>query len=302
MTNEQQARPRSAIVAEGGGQRGIFTAGILDAFLEQNFNPFELAIGPSAGAQNLLSYWLGEYGYARRMIADLTTQPDFYVPYRWLLNRNVIDLDGYFSQVESNPEYQLPLNNFDSLTRKKPIVFVATNKQTAESVYLRPDSISLIEHLKASSAVPFLYRHAVNVNGVDLFDGGVADPVPVRAAHNMGANLIVVIRTVSEKSSESMWRPRLESALKKQTLHPHLANMLQTHETSYQQAIDFIQNPPEGTKVFEIAPSDTLISQTFGSSSDALISDYKQGYDVGTEVADDIQTWLSEKAQLPEFA
>lgn len=47
---------QTALVAEGGGQRGIFTAGILDAWLEHQFNPFKLLIGTSAGAQNLSSY------------------------------------------------------------------------------------------------------------------------------------------------------------------------------------------------------------------------------------------------------
>ena len=45
-----------ALVAEGGGQRGIFTAGILDSWLAKDFNPFDLLIGTSAGAQNLSSY------------------------------------------------------------------------------------------------------------------------------------------------------------------------------------------------------------------------------------------------------
>jgi len=63
------AHAHVAVVAEGGGQRGIFTAGVLDAFLDQQFNPFELGLGVSAGAQNLLSYFLGEKGYARRVIS-----------------------------------------------------------------------------------------------------------------------------------------------------------------------------------------------------------------------------------------
>lgn len=47
---------KTALIAEGGGQRGIFTAGVLDAWLENDFDPFELFIGTSAGSQNLTSY------------------------------------------------------------------------------------------------------------------------------------------------------------------------------------------------------------------------------------------------------
>lgn len=45
-----------ALVAEGGGQRGIFTAGVLDTWLENNYDPFDILIGTSAGSQNLTSY------------------------------------------------------------------------------------------------------------------------------------------------------------------------------------------------------------------------------------------------------
>ena len=45
-----------ALVCEGGGQRGIFTAGVLDEFMRAQFNPFDLYFGTSAGAQNLSAY------------------------------------------------------------------------------------------------------------------------------------------------------------------------------------------------------------------------------------------------------
>ena len=273
----------SAIVAEGGGQRGIFTAGILDAFQQQHFNPFRLAIGVSSGAQNLLSYWLGEQGYARRLIEELTTKPSFYVPYRWLIAKSVVDLDQYFSQVEIDPKYRLPLESFDLLVRKKPLIFVATDKHSGEAVYLEPTSTTVLEYLKASSAVPILYRKAVLVNGCELIDGAVADPIPVTKAHAMGADKIIVIRTISDKVTELDWRQRLEIALKKQTLNPHLAHMLREHEQSCQRATEFIQNPPPGVSVLEINPPVTLKSHTFSSSSSALIDDYVLGYQVGMD-------------------
>ena len=284
----------SAIVAEGGGQRGIFTAGILDAFQQREFNPFQLAIGVSSGAQNLLSYWLGEQGYARRLIEELTTKPGFYVPYRWLIAKSVIDLDQYFTRVEADPEYRLPLQSFDALVRKKPIIFVATDKHTGEAVYLQPTAVTVLEYLKASSAVPFLYQQAVPVNGRELVDGGVADPIPVARAHTMGADKILVIRTISDTVSGSGWRQRLESVLKKQTLNPQLAQLLREHEQRYQSATEFIRNPPHGISVLELSPPETLQSHTFGSSSAALIDDYALGHQVGMDAVAKIHAWLNQ--------
>jgi predicted patatin/cPLA2 family phospholipase len=283
----------TAIVAEGGGQRGIFTAGILDAFLQREFNPFSFAIGASSGAQNLLSYWLGEQGYARRMIEDLTTKPGFYVPYRWLLAKNVVDLDQYFTQAEVDPKYSLPLEAFDPLVHEKPIIFVATDKHSGETVYLEPTSSTVLKYLKASSAVPFLYQKAVSVNGCELYDGGVADPIPVARAHAMGAEKIIVIRTTTGKNAESGWSQRLEFALKKQTLNLHLTRILRQHERGYQRAIEFIQNHPPDVSVLELYPPETLQSRTFGSSSVALVNDYTLGFQVGMDSVAKIEAWLN---------
>lgn len=54
---QSNASPQVALIAEGGGQRGIFTAGVLDAWLDGGFDPFDLFIGTSAGSQNLSSFW-----------------------------------------------------------------------------------------------------------------------------------------------------------------------------------------------------------------------------------------------------
>ena len=55
-SGNNSVQPKVALIAEGGGQRGIFTAGVLDAWLEQEYDPFDLFIGTSAGSQNLTSY------------------------------------------------------------------------------------------------------------------------------------------------------------------------------------------------------------------------------------------------------
>ncbi|MBC7922105.1 MAG: patatin-like phospholipase family protein, partial [Ferruginibacter sp.] len=43
---------KTALVVEGGGMRGVYPAGVLDAFLLAGFNPFDLYIGVSSGTPN----------------------------------------------------------------------------------------------------------------------------------------------------------------------------------------------------------------------------------------------------------
>ncbi len=73
---------RIALVCEGGGQRGIFTAGVLDEFMRAQFNPFDLYLGTSAGAQNLSAYICNQPGYARKVIMRYTTKREFFDPLR----------------------------------------------------------------------------------------------------------------------------------------------------------------------------------------------------------------------------
>jgi len=281
-----------AVVAEGGGQRGIFTAGVLDAFLDNQLNPFQIGLGVSAGAQNLLSYFIGEKGYAKRAIAELTAAPGFFVPYRWLGERGVIDLDRYFESTVFDPEYRLPYQRISNVQKYRQLFFVATNRQTMQPMYLQPDRQSVITYLKASSAVPFLYKATVNVAGQQLVDGGVADPLPILKAIELGAKYIVVIRTVSDDTAQSSWRQRIDALPLRRVLPASLLQMLNTHEQAYARAIEIIQRPPVGVNILSIAPQTPLQSHAFGSSSEAIVHDYETGRRYGAEMVARLQSWL----------
>ncbi len=294
----KSAQAGVAVVAEGGGQRGIFTAGVLDAFLDEQINPFQLGLGVSAGAQNLLSYFLGEKGYARRAIAELTAAPGFFVPYRWLGSRGVIDLDNYFKETVENPEYRLPYKRISSVQRSRKLLFVATNGVSLKPVYLEPDKHTVLDHLKASSAVPLLYKSRVVVNQQHVVDGGVADPLPVQKAIAMGARQIVVIRTASADAQQSSWRQRVDDLPIRRALPSKWLAMLEVHDQSYQAALDLMRNPPAGVSIMSIAPKDALRSHAFGSSSVAIIEDYEIGLQEGRRAARRLQTWLGQQNKI----
>ena len=282
----------TAIVAEGGGQRGIYTAGVLDAFLGAGFNPFEIGVGASAGAQNLSSYFISMPGYAKRAIAELSVSPDFMVPYRWIGKRSVLDLDMYFSRLLDDPIYRFPCGEIDKLAGRRRLVFVATSKSDLSATYLEPDSDSLLTHMKASSAVPFLYKGGVAVGSEILVDGGVADPVPVRRAHALGASRIVVIRTVPGNAATTCWRQRLKALRLGRAMPIAMSAMLERHEQAYDDAMQFIRQPPAGVEIVQIAPEVPLHSQVFGSRSTALMADYAIGRQAGEAALEKLPFWL----------
>ncbi len=294
-----------AIVAEGGGQRTIYAAGILDAFQFAEFNPFDLGIGASGGAQNLLSYFLELPGYAHKAIAELTMQPDFFVPYRRLRKQNVIDLDAYFERTHSDPLYQLPYQDVDRLLRKKELEFVATDSESLVPRYLVPSCETASEYLKASSAVPLLYHSGVEIDGRILIDGGVSDPLPVRRAWQRGARRIVVIRSVPETTTRTSWQQLYESPRLKRALPEKFTRMLEVHDKAYQAALAFIAEPPAGVEIRQIAPATSLASKAFGSRSLEIQADYGIGLRDGMMSLmpgpDSLRKWLGKPRSRERF-
>lgn len=237
IDSQSNANPLVALVAEGGGQRGIFTAGVLDAWLDGGFDPFDLFIGTSAGSQNLTSFLARQKGYAKRLIRGLSRHKRFYRLGRGLVGGNVVDLDWYFEQTRQGM-FKLDLSSATRSLGHRQLLITTTNASDRKGYFLSPSSKSQWrELLKASSALPFLYKQGVKLTpwlsdsacnsdkasnngaanhnasdnsasdhgdalseGIDsdfYLDGGLAAPLPVREAYRRGARKIVVIRTVN---------------------------------------------------------------------------------------------------------
>ena len=160
---QSNASPLVALIAEGGGQRGIFTAGVLDAWLDSGFDPFDLFIGTSAGSQNLSSFLARQKGYAKRLIRGLSRHKRFYRLGRGLVGGNVVDLDWYFEQTRQGM-FKLDLNAATASLGDRQLLITTTNASDRKGYFLSPSSKSQWrELLKASSALPFLYKQGVKL-------------------------------------------------------------------------------------------------------------------------------------------
>ncbi|AGN87085.1 MULTISPECIES: patatin-like phospholipase family protein [Enterobacteriaceae] len=267
---------RLALVCEGGGQRGIFTAGVLDEFMRAEFNPFDLYFGSSAGAQNLSAYVCNQPGYARKVIMRYTTSREFFNPVRFVRGGNLIDLDWLVESTSS----QMPLamdyaaRIFDA---GKEFYMCACRQDDYSAAYFSPTHQTWLDLIRASSAIPGFYRPGVMLDGINYLDGGVSDAIPVQEAAKRGANTIVVIRTVpSQMYYTPQWFKRMERWLGESSLQS-LINLVQHHEKSYLAIQRFIEAPPGKLRIFEIYPPKLLKSMALGSRLPALREDYKIG-------------------------
>ena len=310
------AQPKVALIAEGGGQRGIFTAGVLDAWLEQNYDPFDLFIGTSAGSQNLTSYLARQKGYAKRLIRGLSRNKRFFQLGRGLMGKHIVDLDWYFDKTKE-VNRAIDFKTAKTSLGERELLITATNARDRKAYYLSPtgEEHQWRELLKASSALPFLYKQGVKLtpwlnaqaanetNSItepqeDFFlDGGLAAPLPVREAYNRGARKIVVIRTVdADFQAQSAWVQKLRSLATAAGYCPKTLDYLIQHEQAYLDELNFMTNPPSDVEIIQIFADETLHSKLLGSTNDDLRKDHKLGVKAGREYL------KSQNARIVDYA
>ena len=283
---------RIALVCEGGGQRGIYTAGVLDVFQRAHFNPFDLMLGTSAGAQNLSAFVCAQPGYARRVITRYTTSKLFFDPMRFVRGGHLIDLDWLVDITRS--EFPLALSAAEKMFADgREFYMCACRSDDYTPSYFAPTADNWHDIIKASSAIPGFYRPGVDLAGVSYLDGGIRDAIPVREAARRGADTIVVIRTVpSQMTYTPQWLKRVERWLSEGALQP-LINIMQVHEESYHQIQSFIDNPPDNLRIIEIYPPRPLASMALGSRVASLNKDYHLGRRCGRYFLATVGQWLN---------
>lgn len=200
----QTRKKRIALVAQGGGQRGIFTAGVLDSFLNANFDPFELYIGTSAGALNLSTFIARQPGFAHQFITRFTTQNRFFNLFKYVRNRQDMDLDWAFDASGVTDADKMGLKIAQSVLKNRYAYACATNAKTLEPHFFHMfEEENWVEVLKATCAIPRLYPSTVKIGKHNFVDGAVSAAIPVREAFNRGADVIVVLRTEPEISAQT---------------------------------------------------------------------------------------------------
>ena len=171
--------------------RGVYTAGVLDAFLEENIE-FSSIYGVSAGSCHACSYMSKQKGRAYRVNVDYLDDPNYCGVKSYLKTGNVFGADMLYSQIPN------VLDPFDyEEFEKYPGKFFAvlTNLETGEPEYIRvKDLKKQMWAVRASSSLPLVSKTLV-VKGRHYLDGGIADSIPIRRSIEAGNEKNVVILT-----------------------------------------------------------------------------------------------------------
>ncbi len=261
--------------------RGIFAAGILHAFGNKGFDPFDLYIGVSAGACHLASHLAGQNNRNFDITLRYSLSRQFINPWRFLKGGHLMDLDWMWEQTIKN--YRLDLKQIEEKlqAQKKDYLIVATSMETGEPLYLHPDINTLEHYLKVSSSLPILYRKEMDVKGEKATDGGISDSIPVREALRRGATDITVIRSRSAgyvKKESPIVLAVFSWYFRK---YPRLIEAFRQRADRYNAAVAFINNPPSGVCIAQLAPPAALEIGRTTKNEATLRKAYKAGIDYG---------------------
>ena len=264
-----------ALIVEGGAMRGIFASGVLDAFMSCDFQPYDFAIGVSAGASNLLGYLSNQPKRSYNVITELATSKTFFNPKRFLKGGDLVDVEWLWQ--ESNRRY--PVDK-QSLFEGIPFLATVTNVSNGHADYYRINESNMQEALIATAALPIAVKTPSCFSGACYTDGGVADSIPVKEAYHRGARDITVI--LSHPLSYQM-NPAKHPWLMKKLLsrYPGVAEAMVHRAENYNASLEFIRNPPANTVVKVIAPPENFAVKRLTMKPEVLEDGYSMGLDAG---------------------
>jgi predicted patatin/cPLA2 family phospholipase len=276
----------SGLVLEGGGMRGVYTAGILEYFMEKDLY-FPYVIGVSAGACMAASYLSRQPGRNKKVNIDFVGDPR-YLSYRnYWKKRQLFDMDFLFDEI---PNKLVPYDYETFRERTEQFVVVTTDCITGEPVYynMNEHGENMLQLIRASSSLPFV-APSVEYQERILLDGGIIDPIPIKKAQKDGfeKNVVILTKPLGYKKKASRF-----SSLFKYKQYPRISERLQTRYQLYNDTLEFLQKEKERGSVFVFQPSQTLPVGRTERNRQRLISLYELGYEDAKRNNKDLQTFL----------
>ena len=272
------------VVDVGGGERGIYGAGVLDWCMENDVH-FDVCVGVSAGSANLCSYIAGQLGRNFAFYTTYSFRPQYMGPGLVVRKREYADLDYIYGGL-SNSDGEYPLDWPAMVASGKQFHIVATNAQSALPMYFTMDDMKQDDYapVKASSALPVVNR-PYPVNGVPCFDGGLSDPIPVRRAFDAGCDKVVVILT----RPRDFYRDPKDDRLFARIIaprYPRVAEALYNRAGLYNLQLDLAKKYEREGRAIIVAPESIEGMQTLTKDREAIEHLYARGLTDARAIAD----------------
>lgn len=239
------------LILEGGAMRGLYTAGVLDTFMN-NGVLIDTIIGVSAGALFGMNYKSHQIGRVLRYNKKYCSNKEFMGYYSLLKTGNIMNKDFCFNKLV----HELDPVDFETY-KKSNVEFyaVVTNMVTGLAEYKKLDDLKNVdemEYLRASGSMPFVSK-PVLINENKYLDGAIADSIPIEKALDMDFDKIIVVLT----RPKTYRKEKSNSLMPKIKYHkfPKFVEAMNKRYLMYNQELDKIHELEKEGKVFVIQPS-----------------------------------------------
>ncbi|MFD2043751.1 patatin family protein [Ornithinibacillus salinisoli] len=279
----------TGLVLEGGGSRGVYTAGVLRYLMEQEiYLPY--IIGVSAGACNGSSYVSRQMDRNRAVNIDYIDHPEYLSLRNFIKKRQLFGMDFLFDSLPN----QLEPFEFEAFhDAKEEFVVGVTDCMTGDPVFYKREDYGkdLLTVIRASSSLP-LVAPAVPYDDRILMDGGISDPIPIKQSERDGNRKNVVILTRNrgyyKKPQSFGWYIR-----KKYKAYPGLVKALEKRHIIYNETLQYIFEEEKKGNVFVINPSEKLEVGRIERDKEKLTTLYQQGMEDVKKLAEPLREFLT---------
>ena len=276
------------LVLEGGAMRGLYTAGVLDVFLDNNIK-VDGIIGVSAGVLFGVNYVSKQKGRAIRYNKKFAKDKRYMGIRSLITTGNIINKDFAYYEIPTK------LDIFDEETFEKSNTdfwATITNIETGEAEYIKLEKpIDQMEVLRATSAMPLVSK-IVEWDNKKYLDGGVSDSIPVEKCKSMGYDKIIVVltRTIEYRKKKAN---RLLAKVKYKK-YPKLVRTMENRYKKYNETVEKIIDMENKKEIFVIRPSKDLGIKRIEKDVDKLQAMYDLGISDCNQCLEELKEYIEE--------
>ncbi|EGN56676.1 patatin family protein [Hallella multisaccharivorax DSM 17128] len=274
-----QIDPHSmGLVLEGGGMRGVFTSGVLDAFMKHGVY-FDYIVAVSAGACNGMSYVSHQPRRAR------LSNIDFLAKYDYIGLRHLVTQGCIFDQrllYDRFPNELIPFDYDEFFKHSAGFEVVTTNCITGRSEYLTEthDRQRTCDLARASSSLPYVSK-VTWIDGRPMLDGGIIDSIPIKRAQETGHAFNVVVTTRNYGFRES-GRDRKQPPFIYRS-YPRLRVALSHRIEAYNKQLQMVEDMERDGLITVIRPMNPMEVHRIEKDTVKLEHLYEEGFKLGEE-------------------
>lgn len=278
-----------ALVLEGGSLRGVFTAGVLDVFMEQGIE-MSYVNGVSAGSMSGMSYVSKQIGRTIKVDLDYVNDKRFLSFRNLVEKRSIFNFDFLFGELSNT----LVPFDYDTFYKSEQIFeVIATRCKTGKPEYFEKSKCdNFIDAVKASSSIPILSR-MITVEGKKYLDGGCSMPVAYQRAIDLGYEKIVLVLT----REPGYRKPPLDKWTKKGYERyfaplPRFLKALEDVPERYNRMQEEIDRLEKEGRIYVIRPDHHVTVQRTEQDKRKLEALYQEGRRLALEHMDSLKAYL----------